>query len=136
MGISALLIINQNRKLEMLKNMEHNSLLTNVLFIVSTDATEEVCLWESFNATCSAGEVVLIESALYGRMHDNRCFNITENESNCSTDVRFEIQKQIGQTQSIHLKLYSDVFTKRAPTCLHGQMPFLEISYKCIKRKS
>src|SRR6218665_1340603 len=96
---------------------------------------EEVCLWESFNATCSAGEVVLVESALYGRMHDNRCFNLTENESNCSTDVRFEIQRLFGLKGNLHFKPTSDLFKSITITCPEKEMPFLEISYQCTKCK-
>ena len=96
---------------------------------------EEVCLWESFNVSCDAGEVVFIEKALFGSTHDNRCFNLTENDTSCSADIRFEIQNQIGLNQSIQLKLASDFFTTKTPTCLNGRMPFLEIVYQCAKSK-
>ena len=134
--IGAIGYINQNRNLKMRKIMEHNSLLTSVLFPVSIEATEDVCLWESFSASCAADEFVFVERALYGRMRNNRCFNLTENEFNCSIDIRIETQKQIRLNQRIHLKLSGDFFTTKTPSCLQGRMPFLEISYKCIMRKS
>ena len=34
---------------------------------------EEYCNLETFNVSCDAGEVILIEHALYGRMKKGRC---------------------------------------------------------------
>jgi|SRR6218665_1925315 len=110
--------------------------LPNIKFSDFTDAAEEVCISDTFNASCSAGEVVFIESAFYGRMRNKRCFNLTENESNCSTDVRQPLEARFGLRQNILLKLSSPFFTERVPTCLKGRMPLLEIAHQCAKCKS
>ena len=34
---------------------------------------ETVCEWEDFSPRCGAGQVVVMESALYGRMRPARC---------------------------------------------------------------
>ncbi len=38
-----------------------------------SDLAREYCNWETFNANCSPGNVVLMTTAKYGRMRHGRC---------------------------------------------------------------
>ena len=99
-------------------------------------SAEEVCLWETFNASCSARQVVFIETAFYGRTNNSRCFNVTENEADCFVDIRQDMQKHFGVKQHIQVKLASEYFTTKSITCLNARMPFLEVSHQCTNCKS
>jgi len=50
--------------------------------------TREYCVYERFTARCDAGQVIIVRSALYGRMRARRC--ITSDYANalgCYSDV-------------------------------------------------
>ena len=55
-------------------------MLTGILIIFLTCGTsihaEEYCNGETFKPTCGLGEVVVIDNAIYGRMHMGRCVTI------------------------------------------------------------
>ena len=49
-------------------------------------AEEEFCQWETFNATCPEGEVIVMRTARYGRMKLGKCLT-TDYFVGCSADV-------------------------------------------------
>ncbi len=68
---------------------------------------EEFCQWETFNATCPEGEVILMRTARYGRMKLGKCLT-TDYFVGCSADVLSHVDtryraaplKQISFTNS------------------------------------
>ena len=60
---------------------------------LDSDLRREYCNWETFRAQCKPGEVVLVTSAHYGRMHSGRCVEQKfDNDGNpdpmgCSEDI-------------------------------------------------
>ena len=60
------------------------------------------CEWESFNATCGDGEVLLIENADYGRMQLGRCVTRDYGYIGCRANVR----DYIGEDGETVLRLH------------------------------
>ncbi len=62
-------------------------------FHFHSDLHREYCNWETFSASCAAGQVVLMTSAHYGRMRAGRCVELKyDNEGNpdpigCTEDI-------------------------------------------------
>ena len=59
-----------------------------------SDILREYCNWETFNAQCRPGAVILMTSARYGRMKYGRCIRRTMDldtkkptEIGCSEDI-------------------------------------------------
>ena len=62
--------------------------------ILNPGLVREYCNWETFHAQCRAGQVILMESAKYGRMKFGRCIRKamdpdtkTMHEIGCSEDI-------------------------------------------------
>ncbi len=70
------------------------SVQLSILWISDSDLLREYCNWETFSAKCEAeGQVVLMTSAMYGRMRVGRCvqhsFDIEGNphKLGCAEDI-------------------------------------------------
>jgi len=89
----------------------------------------DYCLHETFNATCRAGSVLLMTSAVYGRMRIGRCidgdFNI-----GCATDVLryFDSQCTARQSCDVDVRNLVDLHP-----CQRDFMSYLEASYRCVQ---
>jgi len=103
------------------------------LFLVSA---EELCVPDTFNASCNSSQIVFIETAFYGRMDNSICFNMTENETDCVVDFRLDIQKTFGLKQNIYFRLVNTLFTENKPRCVEGKPPSLHITHRCSICKS
>ena len=57
-------------------------------------AEEEYCQWETFNATCGEGEVIVMRTARYGRMKLGKCLT-TDYFVGCSADVLSHVDSRL-----------------------------------------
>ena len=91
--------------------------------------SRDYCLHEKFNATCRAGSVLLMTSAVYGRMRIGRCidgdFNI-----GCATDVLRYFDSQCTARQSCEVDVRNLVDLH---PCQRDFMSYLEASYRCVQ---
>ena len=100
------------------------------LFVLYSFAERrDYCLHEIFNATCRAGSVLLMTSAVYGRMRIGRCidgdFNI-----GCATDVLRYFDGQCTARQSCEVDVRNLVDLH---PCQRDFMSYLEASYRCVQ---
>ena len=70
---------------------------TCVRMRVSSEITEEICSAESFVASCSDNETILIRRADYGHMRQGRCIDQDSGRFGCQKDVtrilhRFDVK--------------------------------------------
>jgi len=99
------------------------------LFVFVTIETRDYCLHESFNASCPPGQVVMMTSAIYGRMRLGRCisgdFNI-----GCSKDVisYFDSQCTAKRHCDVSVRNLVDIHP-----CQRDFMSYLEASFTCLK---
>ena len=56
---------------------------------------EEFCQWETFNATCGEGEVIVMRTARYGRMKLGKCLT-TDYFVGCSADVLSHVDTRLA----------------------------------------
>ena len=76
-------------------NIQHrmSGWYSKVIFLYpSSGHIMSFCNWETFNATCQQGEVVMVTTARYGRMRRGRCIHSTSTHAiGCSEDIlRFD----------------------------------------------
>ena len=100
---------------------------------MSAVVTTEYCQWETFNASCPAGWVVLMQTALYGRMRHGRCAD-TDVYIGCSTDVTSEMDTRCSGHRECTVAIPDSVMHKQQP-CPSDMMAYLEASYMCIRGK-
>ena len=68
------------------------------LFLLSVE--EEFCQWETFNATCGEGEVIVMRTARYGRMKLGKCLT-TDYFVGCSADVLSHVDTRLAFSYTI-----------------------------------
>ena len=68
---------------------------------VSGSTTEEVCRDQTFRASCGRAQVILIESALYGRVELGTCAS-EDVGLGCSKDVKDYISSRYVVRACIH----------------------------------
>ena len=59
-----------------------------IKFSLFVDFQQDFCNWETFDASCATGNVIMMTSALYGRMKMGRCIHAMSNHNlGCSEDI-------------------------------------------------
>ena len=91
----------------------------------------EYCQWETFNATCSRGSVVVMQSARYGRMKHGRCAD-TDVYIGCSADVLLQMDERCSGRQSCMLAIPDSYLHQQQP-CPNDMMAYLEASFLCVR---
>lgn len=98
---------------------------------------------EFFRPQCSKSDVILMESATYGRMRVGRCLTAEEVETHraavgddpryfrCSVNV-LEILDQACSGKATCEVRVAEILEKNVKPCLAGLMVYLEASYDCI----
>ncbi len=108
---------------------------SNSCFLFSLPVPVEFCKWETFNATCQPGEVVLITRARYGRMRAGNCLNSKFGHFGCHADVLAYLDSRCSGRQSCNL-----VATDQTLDQAHEESPcpaelaaYLEVHYRCLR---
>jgi len=91
----------------------------------------EYCQWETFNATCGRGSVVVMQSARYGRMKHGRCAD-TDVYIGCSADVLLQMDERCSGRQSCMLDIPDSYLHQQQP-CPNDMMAYLEASFVCVR---
>lgn len=91
----------------------------------------EFCLMDTFNATCrSESEVVVIDTASYGRMRVGRCVTGSYGYLGCSVDVLPVLDRKCSGRKSCQFTLPDAELFKTRP-CPGDFTSYLEASYHC-----
>jgi len=98
------------------------------------DKHETYCETETFNATCDAGDVIVVTHALYGRMQLSRCTKIDYGHIGCSSDVIELADARCSGRQACEIAIPDALFAKSQP-CPEDLKPYLEIGYACLPGK-
>ena len=91
----------------------------------------EFCETEDFVATCNNNEVVVMETALYGRMRLGRCVRTDYGYVGCKTDVRGHFDSICSGRRSCHLRL-PDPALDDLKECPHEFKTYLEANFTCL----
>ena len=93
----------------------------------------EVCEREQFRASCpTAGEVLLVTHAQFGRMREGRCVTSAYGVMGCSADVRPLLDRACSGRATCELNVGSLVPERDQP-CPTDFRGYLEVSWHCVK---
>ena len=108
------------------------------MLVVLRDAgAAEICPWDTFNTSCSEGEVVLVQHALYGRMELGRCLTRDFGFLGCSVDVLTYVEHLCSGRPACSLSLPDKVLdTLPSRPCPADLGAYLELSYTCVQGTS
>ena len=110
-----------------------------LLCIVESQPGSEYCSYENFRPTCSTNEIIVITSAIYGRMNEGRCLELGIDKLakldpkyfGCSVDVlEFMDGKCSGRTEC-SVGVYDQHLRQRS-SCYKGIDNYLEASFACV----
>ena len=89
----------------------------------------EYCQLEVFHASCAPGHVVMMTSAVYGRMRIGRCVKQDYGFIGCSADVLRFADRLCSGRQICQFPV-ADLHGNQP--CPDDLTPFLEASYRCV----
>ena len=90
----------------------------------------EYCQFDEFVANCEDDEVIVIETAQYGRMRSGRCIS-GEGYIGCSADVRVYLDGHCSGRRQCAVSVAS--LTDIVQPCRRDFTSYLHASYNCIK---
>ncbi len=96
---------------------------------------EEFCQLETFVASCESDEVILMQSAQYGRMHLGRCVQGDLGYIGCSANVLDLADRKCSGRHRCEIRIPNEEFEKTKP-CYQELKSFFEASYTCVKGTS
>ncbi len=94
--------------------------------------SREYCESENFHARCRFNEVIVLQTALYGRMRIGRCVKADLGYLGCATDVRPLADKKCSGRRECDIRVPNSEFDATKP-CFHELKIYLEASYKCVQ---
>jgi len=106
-----------------------------------TGEVKDYCLaTEAFKARCLKNEVIVMNSAIYGRMRIGRCLKAVDVSSfgtgsdilGCSVDVIHIIDKRCSFKNQCEIVLTFDVDLLMEEPCHPGLKCYLEASFDCV----
>ena len=92
----------------------------------------DICPWERFKASCNADEVIVMETALYGRMSLGRCIEKDLGYIGCSINVIDLLDSRCSGKNQCEFQTPDRELSKLQP-CLKDLTSYLEASYRCVK---
>ncbi len=110
------------------------SQFNHCVFICILVGQVEYCPWESFSATCESNEIVVMQTARYGRMRLGRCVKNDLGYVGCFTDVLDIADKWCSGRHACEIPIPNAELDNLTP-CLEDLKSYFEASYKCLKGK-
>lgn len=91
----------------------------------------DYCLEEGFSAECRDNSVVVITSALYGRMTVGRCVSRNYGYIGCRADILKHVAKLCSGKRSCGINNFATSFAEYrvCPADLKG---YMEVSFECV----
>ena len=105
--------------------------LTNLY--ISPGTVPSYCQWETFNATCPDGHVILMTFAQYGRMRVGRCLS-TDYYTGCQADVIDHMDERCSGKQTCTINIPDPKLFNVQP-CRKDLVAYLEADYDCVPGK-
>ena len=101
----------------------------------------EYCSFENFHPICSPTEVIVMTSAIYGRMNEGRCLQLEIDKKliakhdvkyfGCSADVLEFMDGKCSGKMECSVGVYDQRLEQRSP-CYKELNKYLETSYACV----
>jgi len=105
--------------------------------------TQEYCSKESFEASCLKNEVIVMTSAIYGRMKLGRCLESEDRQLfqtlgkdqkflGCSEDVLDLMNKKCSGKNQCEVRVMFDKDFENLKPCYDALQLYLEASHNCL----
>lgn len=99
-----------------------------------SELVSDYCESETFQASCSGGEVILVTSAVYGRMEIGRCISQSFGYIGCKVDVMDVMDGYCsGETICEVGASNRHLVSKKTESCPKDVAAYLSASFQCIK---
>lgn len=95
-------------------------------------STRMYCESETFQARCWLGEVIMIESALYGRMRIGRCVEADLGYLGCQANVLDIVDRLCSGKTQCDIRI-PDAELDASKPCYKELKVYLEVAYKCVR---
>ena len=106
--------------------------IVSLLFDIRVALVNEVCFTETFKATCPPGTVIVIQSALYGRMRNSRCLHFDDRELNCYADAQPYLESLCNGSIECSIRAGDDMLRHLySDRCRGSLVPYLDVFYAC-----
>ena len=92
----------------------------------------DYCQFETLDADCGADEVVVMETALYGRMRAGRCLSSDYGYTGCSADVIGLADAECSGRRRCSVRVPHEAFASRGE-CPADMVSYLDATYTCRK---
>ena len=99
-------------------------------WLVAVASCEEYCQWESFNATCGRHQLIVVTSAVYGRMRVGRCVPY-DYYVGCSTDVIDHLASRCSARRHCVVPIPAPELFKVHP-CRKDLVAYMDATYQCV----
>jgi len=117
------------------------SYVTSIAFVIMIQyyilhvkgSVEELCQNESYEAECSQDSVVLMTSALYGRMRVGKCVTSNLGNIGCASDVISYFDKICSGKRQCNVNIPNFELNKLNVNCPTEYTPYVETSHVCKK---
>lgn len=108
--------------------------MSNAFLIL--ELPQEYCQFEIFRPQCSKNEVILMESATFGRMRVGKCIDAKEIETlgylGCSVDVVSLFDENCSGKSVCEVRVF-DISSHGFQPCVSGLNVHLEAVFQCIR---
>ena len=97
---------------------------------------QDLCQTEKFEASCpSDDEVLIVRSAMYGRMKIGRCVQTDYGHVGCKQDVLRQTDRRCSGRQTCQVEVPNADFDSTKP-CPNEFKTYFEVAYECVKGKN
>lgn len=98
--------------------------------VAVADGVRDYCQYEKFNATCAGDQVIVMQTARYGRMALGRCIT-SDYATGCFSDVLEAIDRRCSGRHHCLIDI-PDASLHEKTSCAKDLMGYLEASYTCV----
>src|SRR6218665_99007 len=92
---------------------------------------KDFCQFESLNATCPLGQVIVLEEAQYGRMKTGRCVSRDYGYMGCSMSVLNLLDRSCSGRRACEYGVPR--LRDLVQPCPKDLVAYLEVTYRCVK---
>ena len=97
--------------------------------------TEEICLNKAFRPSCQSNEVILMETALYGRMQIGQCVKNNHGHIGCHNDAMASFDAACSGKQSCDVEITNDLWRDVTGACMAAIAGYADVTYSCKEGK-
>ena len=94
---------------------------------------EEYCNGERFRPTCAQDEVIIMRSAVLGRMQIEKCIERDLGHLGCSADVLKHIDSECSNKRECEVAVSEIPVRRTGKACPKDLTSYLEASFHCEK---